>query len=331
MLSSIYITHGSFLLDRPVSIMTPTKKIRRQYVNPQINFSFSGASETARALKLKGHSRAEVEKALQTLPAYTLHRSARKHYPRRRVFIPTWKHQFCADLIDISKFAKENNGNTFLLTCVDGFSKVADVVPLKKKTMELVSKALASIFKKRGPCKYLQVDSGSEFYNSMVNKLCKENGIKMFSTGSELKAVIVERFNRTLMQRLSRYMTHNKTTKFVNALNAIVKNYNQSHHSGIGMPPNDVNNDTKTKVYLRLYGKPRKFKKSKPLSVGDQVLISKVKKVFDKGYAQSWNKEKFIITRVQDTVPVTYQLQDVEKNNIFGVFYGPELQKVSHS
>ena len=44
----------------------------------------------------------------------------------------------------------------------------------------------------------IQVDNGKEFYNSVFEKLLKENNIKMYSTDSDLKASVVERFNRTL-------------------------------------------------------------------------------------------------------------------------------------
>ena len=73
-----------------------------------------------------------------------------------------------------------------------------------------------------------------------------------------------------------------------------------------------------TKNYLLLYSR---FK------VGDRVRISKFKNIFAKGYAPNWCSEIFIVNKVNDTVPYTYNLKDLNDEEIIGSFYDKELQK----
>ena len=61
--------------------------------------------------------------------------------------------------------------------------------------------------------------------------------------------------------------------------------------------------------------------------VGDRVRISKFKNIFAKGYTPNWSREIFIINKINDTVPYTYNIKDLNDEEIIGSFYGRELQK----
>ena len=61
--------------------------------------------------------------------------------------------------------------------------------------------------------------------------------------------------------------------------------------------------------------------------VGDRVRITKFKNIFAKGYTPNWSKEIFIIDKINDTVPYTYSLKDLNNEEIIGSFYDRELQK----
>ena len=95
----------------------------------------------------------------------------------------------------ISKFNKEFR---FLLCVFDIYSKYAWVVPLKVKKGVSIVNAFQSILKEsnRKPNK-IWVDKGSEFYNSQ-----KDNSIKMYSAHNEGKAVVAERFIRTIKNKI---------------------------------------------------------------------------------------------------------------------------------
>jgi len=69
--------------------------------------------------------------------------------------------QFQADLVDMSAPLKENDNITFLLTCIDVFSKYAWARPLKNKTGKEVTKAFESIYKENHVTQKLQTDKGT--------------------------------------------------------------------------------------------------------------------------------------------------------------------------
>ncbi|XP_044005522.1 uncharacterized protein LOC122850435 [Aphidius gifuensis] len=68
-------------------------------------------------------------------------------------------------------------------------------------------------------------------------------------------------------------------------------------------------------------------KKSK---IGDNVRISKYKKIFEKSYTLNWTTEVFTITKVLNTIPITYKLVDNQDNNVEGCFYQEELNPVRY-
>ena len=86
------------------------------------------------------------------------------------------------------------------------------------------------------------------------------------------------------------------------------------------MKPIDVGKNNKT-VYIDEHNeKDSRFK------VGDRVRISKFKNIFSKEYTRNWSKESFIVDKVNDTVPYTYNLKDLNEEEIIGSFYDKELQ-----
>ena len=87
------------------------------------------------------------------------------------------------------------------------------------------------------------------------------------------------------------------------------------------MKPKDVKDDNK-RVYIHEHNE-----KSARYNVGDRVRISKFKNIFAKGYTPNWSRELFIVNKINDTVPYTYNLKDLNDEEIIGSFYDKELQK----
>ncbi len=89
----------------------------------------------------------EVSEWLAGEDAYTLHKTAPIKYKRNRVVVYGIDTQFQADLVDMSAYAKDNDGHKYLLTCIDVFSKFSWVRVLKNKSGIEVTKAFQSILK----------------------------------------------------------------------------------------------------------------------------------------------------------------------------------------
>ena len=206
-----------------------------------------------------------------------------------------------ADLADMKLLSRYNKGIRFLLCVIDIFSKYAWVVPLKDKKVVSIVKAFQSILKQsnRKPNKKW-VDKGSEFYNASFKKWLQDNDIVMYSTNNEGKSVVAERFIRTLKSKIYKHMTSISKNVYIDNLNDIVNEYNNTYHNTIKMKPIDVKVNTYINTDKEINNKDPKFK------VGDHVRISKYKNIFAKGYTPNWSEEIFVIKKVKNTVPWTY-------------------------
>ena len=165
------------------------------------------------------------------------------------------------------------------------------------------------------------VDQGGEFYNNVFEKWLSDNDINMYSMYNESTSVVAERFIRTLKNKLYKHMTATGKNVYFNVLHNVVNKYNNTKHSTIKMKPIDVGDNNK-----RVYIDERNEKDSK-FKVGDRVRISTYKNIFAKGYAPNWSSEIFIVDKINDTKPYTYNLKDLNDEEIIGSFYDKELQK----
>ena len=255
--------------------------------------------------------------------AEELHKPVKRKFNKRRVLVNGIDKIWAADLADMTALSKENNGVNFLLLVIDIFSKYGWIIPLKDKKGETVANALKTIFKERKPGK-LWTDKGREFYNKDVKDL-----IELYSTENEEKSSIVERWIRTMKEKMWKYFTDNNTYNYMDVLPELVEDYNNTVHSSTKLTPIDASKKkNELTVWRNLYPDRYKIYDLTPkFSVGDEVRITKKKKVFEKGYTTRWTEEIFTIKEIQNTNPITYKLEDLQGEEIRGTFYEPELQK----
>ena len=224
------------------------------YETPSRQGSLGGIERFARA---QGMSMGRARRALQPLLSYTLHKPRRRRFPTLPVVVLGMDEQWVADLVEMQALKKWNRGVRYLLTVVDVLSKYAWVEPLKDKTGKAVAAAFERILKRargRQPLR-LQTDAGKEFYNRVFQGVMTRHNIHHFSTRGDTKASVVERFNRTLKERMYRYLTARNTYRYVDALPYLVQGYNATKHRSIGMAPRDVTRVEERQVWQRLYGK----------------------------------------------------------------------------
>ena len=176
----------------------------------------------------------------------------------------------------------------------------------------------------------LQTDKGTEFFNKQVQAWFKKKKWHHFVTLGDPKASVVERWHRTLKQRMFRYFTAHNTLRWIDILPDLVMAYNESYHTSIGMAPLDVNAENEDKVWNRLYAarlRPRR-KKNPTLRVGDKVRLQKKHRPFKKGYLPGWTKEVFSVAHVKVGPPPQYKVVEWDGTPIKGTFYEQDLQKV---
>jgi Integrase core domain/Chromo (CHRromatin Organisation MOdifier) domain len=321
--------------NRKNGCLTPEieNKLRETYYD--IN-SPAGFSSIKKLSKHVGVSIQVVKEFLSRQEAYTLHKPIKRNFTRNRYFVPTFGYEYEGDLADFQNVSGENDGYKYVLCVIDVFSKLVQVEAIKDKTGKTVASALAKILTRMGPVTKFRSDRGREFYCKDVKKLLdKESITQIVTDNEETKCSVIERFIRTLKGKIYKYFTHFGRQRYLDNLHSIVDSYNNTVHSAIGMKPIDVNSNNSKKVYEYLYSGKGRYKKLKSFpkdipkfQVGDKVKISKSKMHFAKGYLPNWTHEYFLITKVILRKPLVYKIKDSQNEEVTGVFYEHELQKI---
>ena len=145
-----------------------------------------------------------------------------------------------------------------------------------------------------------------------MQKFFKDNNVKIYHTNSHLKAVVIERFNRSLRELILKEFVKNNNTIWYNILPKLIKIYNNRYHSTIKMKPIQVNknNEKYIKENVYTYKKTTKIPKFK---VNDLVRISlKRRNLFDKPSGNiKWSEELFKIHSINRSNVITYKIKDL--------------------
>ena len=267
--------------------------------------------------------------------AKELLRPKRIRFNRRHVYSPGIDDTWTADLADFDKYKRVNKGYRYILVVLDTFSRYAWARPLKHKTGVEVAAAFQDIFRSSDggrKCKKLFCDKGTEFYNANLRRVLRENGnIQLYSTNNEPKAMIAERFIRTLRGKIESNYILTQSTVWYDILPQLIHEYNTTRHRTIKMTPEEASKpENFESVYHTLMSRsigveklPIKF------AVGDSVRISVHKRLFEKGATANWSEEVFTVSEILPTRPITYRLRDLAGEDIQGGFYNEQLQKTN--
>ena len=237
------------------------------------------------------------------------------------------------DLIDRSSLSKFNKNYNFIFTIIDNHTKYAWAIPLKDKSGKSTTTAFKSLIEKtkRKPDK-IWSDRGKEFYNKTFLDFLKQNEIQIYSTNSDLKAVFVERFNRTLLDLIKEPMYIEGKACWLNHLDTAMEKYNNRVHGTTKMTPFEmvtnnqlIPNNTEGALRNKFKNTEGALRKQPKFQVGDYVRVPDKRNIYSKGYTTNWNRELFKIHKINNTNPVTYGLVDENNEQIEGKYYEQEL------
>ena len=159
----------------------------------------------------------------------------------------------------------------------------------------------------------LMTDKGTEFYNRNFATILRRKGIMHYSTENEnIKAGMVERFNRTLCEVMSRLMEHRDSNRYVDVLDELVDIYNNTPHSRHGwVSANTGDGDDVQRLWIQKFERETPKTLQPTLKVGDHVRMVGPRRVFARGYHERWTREVVVVTKVEtDAVPITYRVKD---------------------
>ena len=92
------------------------------------------------------------------------------------------------------------------------------VTPIKSKVPSNIVQGLSAAFKEYGIPLKIFSDNGTEFVGKNVEAFLKELGVVQWNSRSLGKAVSVERFSRTLKERMWVHMTDNNNFRYMDTL-----------------------------------------------------------------------------------------------------------------
>lgn len=303
------------------------------YYDPEHPASFSSAYNLYKAATLvdKTITLRNVKQWLMGEFTYTLHKPVRRKFIRNQVITDKIDGQWEADLADMQEFVKPNSGFKYILTIIDTFSKYAWAKPLKNKTSNMIIDAFKKIFEEGRKPENLRTDRGKEFVNNDFKKFLLENNIKHYLTkNKDVKCAIVERFNRTLKNKMFKYMTAKGTRRYIDILSKLVNSYNNRKHRTIKMKPSDVNLSNSNIVFTNIYGVPsmeelKKIRAKSTLQPKDIVRKQYDFKPFDKGYYPNWTDRLFEVEKIyRGPKKSVYTISDDTEQR----YYPEQLQKV---
>ena len=247
-------------------------------------------------------------------------------FERKKIIVNHIDEIHSCDLVDMQKYSRVNKGYKYIFTNIDIFSKYAWSFPLKTKTIKEIKSCFQKIFNERKP-KYIWSDQESAFFSKEMLQFFKDNNVKIYYTHSDLKAVIIERFNRSLRELMMKEFVKNNNTVWYNILPDLINTYNNRYHQTIKMKPKNVNKLNEKHIKNTVYNYDITNKKPK-FKINDLVRISlKRRALFDKPTGNiKWSEQLYKIYKINKSNVITYQLKDMNDEIIKGQFYEKELQ-----
>ena len=208
---------------------------------------------------------------------------------------PFQEYQF--DVMFITEKQLPNQEYPFGVAVIDVFSKYATMIPIKRRRHEEIMGALLKSFPVIGKQpEVVMSDPESAMFNREVDEAFDEMGIQYIRTQS--RANFVERFIRTFRGLLNRRVEEKQrqlelrlrtktspTIQWTDYVDDILKVYNTSVHSSIGMTPTGARKKENTlSAKIEMEMKARRVRKYPEINVGDTVRVLRKKILGDKEF-----------------------------------------------
>ena len=230
-----------------------------------------GKSAIQKLAKASGSTKKEAEKWLLKQPLYQIYLPAPKYIPRPNASMslfakPNDIHQ--SDLLSLPHDMFKRKTYKYALNIMDVASRYKGSYQLTTKDAKEVAQAFQWIYENT-PLDYpktLIVDDGKEFYRDTTKLMEKHDVIIQCGDPSRHQSQgIVERFNRTLADRLFSYQYHRE---WVSRLQNVVSALNNKRTRLIGMKPVDAIKQT---LVEQGFSQPTNKYEEKLLDVGTKV------------------------------------------------------------
>jgi len=221
----------------------------------------------------------------------------------KKEYLPIYSetpHSFQMDLTFFPRYTAQNKGYNTLFTAININTRYAYVNKSKSKTKEDILDFVKKM-ERETPINSITCDKGKEFENAEFIDFCKKNNITLFFLKEDShKLGIINRFHRTIKNKLSKHFIATNSVSWIDAIDDIVKNYNNSFHRGIGMSPSEMNSFFEVDMIAskREYSDLIKKKQGLAFEVNDKVRLLRKKKLFDDKQLSKYGDEIFNVENV---------------------------------
>eukprot|EP00732_Lithocolla_globosa_P001213 Lithocolla_globosa_v1_NODE_569_length_3713_cov_366.818480.p1 type:complete len:371 gc:universal NODE_569_length_3713_cov_366.818480:95-1207(+) len=312
-------------------IRSPTMMSSEVYYNPESGLV--SAQELYRRINQGKHSddkytHKEIKEWLDKQQVNQLHsrQGTKRYHP---IFGDPGTYQL--DLTFFEQYKRSNGGYYIILSIINVNTKKAYARALKtKKAFEEVIQEIRKDGPSVGMLNEISIVGfvgGSEFKGEFKRVLDKYNIDSYTSdSGDKTKMGVVERFNRTLRERIERYLTAYDTNRWVDQLQPIINNYNASRHSSIGQTPDSVTAKDERRIIDEQKQKANRVtSQNESYQVGETVRLLKSKGAFEKGATERYYKGIYTIT---ERNPFSYKIKNEKGDELARTIKPYELQRV---
>ena len=192
---------------------------------------------------------------------------------------------FQSDLMFMTNYKTKNSGFHIIFNFIEITSRKAYSYKMKTKKAEEIIENFKRFLQDAQTVKNITIDNGSEFISKQFKDLAKEKEITLtfVDTTDKNRVGMIERFNRTLRDKIRKYCKAYKTLRWVDGFNDLVFNYNNSIHSRTHYKPNEVTSEIAERIrMMSIQRRDAAFEALKKFKVGDVVRILKEKGIFAK-------------------------------------------------
>lgn len=232
---------------------------------------------------------ADVRRVLKSEYTAQVNQPQRKATEYSSIFSPAPKNNYQIDIMVYDRYAY--NGYKYILCIIDVYSRSAECIAMTNRNMSTIITAVKKVFSEMGVPKNMNGDN--EFTKKEFNDLMKSYGVTMYySQPDEInKNAIVERFNRTIAEKIQLWRTATGKYDWQKVLPKLVDNYNTTVHKSTKRTPFDLF------YHKAVTEQERKIIEHK-LKLGEKVRVIIHKKTFDKNDVLKYSKDIFMVNRI---------------------------------
>jgi hypothetical protein len=294
--------------------------IKKYYYNPSTGFQSANKLYKKIHEKYPGISLKQIKDFISEQSTHQIHAPQKIPLSEYNQIRAPSLGELQLDLLDLSNYKRHNNGYRYILVVIDIYSRYSWVRPLKQKTGQEVSREMkiitSEITKHNINIWSFVMDTGKEFDNSTFNKYYST--VKMFRKSPDIhnSTGIVERRNSYIRSVLQKYFTAYHTLKWIDTLQNINDNVNNTINRTTKHTPLDIwNGREKNDEVVR--DPPTQY------NVGDHVRLLQNQKNFSKNPTGLFSNEVYIIIEKDG---LGYRLNSIDRK-----VFGWELKKVDVS